>query len=125
MKTLNFNPQTIVLSMGLAGLMLTVSSLNAQDDGNRGLFSKGYVADEEEAYSPKGLMNIEEFGIGYNLYNQQFGGNWDVDGYGFFNLYNQYFGQETPLGNGILFLTAAGAAYALRKRKRNDNKQKS
>ena len=51
----------------------------------------------------------------YDLHNQQFGSGYD--------LYNQTFGQQSaPVGSGLLILAAAGAGYALRKRKNNSKK---
>ena len=125
MKT-SIKLKTIVLSLEVAVMMLTATNLNAQSDGSRGLFSRGKAFDksDQEAYYIWGLMNRggdSELGMGYNLFNQQFGD----DLYGGYNLYNQTFGQEVPLGSGWLILTAAGAAYALKKRINNDKNQKS
>ena len=55
---------------------------------------------------------------GYNFGTQQFGD--DVNGG--FNIGTQLFGQEAPLGGGWLVLTMAGAAYAYKKRKNNNDK---
>ena len=58
---------------------------------------------------------------GYTLFNQQFGS--DDNDNGGYELYNQIFGQDAnldvPLGSGLLILAAAGAGYALKKRKSN------
>ena len=86
------------------------------------------LVEEEEFYKEHGyrggLFNRNYNGYGgYNLYNQLFGS----DVIGGYELYNQTFGQdneEAPLGSGLLILTAAGAGYALKKRK-NNKKQKS
>ena len=122
--------KTLAFSLGLVVLLLSATNLNAQDSGSRGLFNRGmaYNKDEEEQDS-RGLMNRgADEGEGFHLFNQQFG----TDEEGGFELQNQTFGQDdegetddAPLGSGLLILTAAGAGYALRKRKNNDNKQKS
>lgn len=96
-----------------------------------GLFGMGPLPEEleEEEYFENvgyrgGLFNRNYYGYGgYNLYNQLFGS----DVLGGYELYNQTFGQENeeaPLGSGLLIMTAAGAGYALKKRK-NNKKQKS
>ena len=123
--------KTLAFSLGLVVLLLSATNLNAQDNnGNRGLFNRGtdYEKDEKEQDS-RGLMNRgADEGEGFHLFNQQFG----TDEEGGFELQNQTFGQDdegetddAPLGSGLLILTAAGAGYALRKRKNNDNNQES
>ena len=108
--------KVLVLSLGLVLGMTMPKIARAQFGG--GVFGYGR---EVERQSRDGVFDAAA-GLGYyNLYNQQFGDNQ----YGGYNLYNQTFGQEVPLGSGWLILTAAGAAYALKKRINNDKNQKS
>ncbi len=84
--------------------------VSAQKGG--GIFYRGDKAENVDNVS---MMSRGATG-GYNLNNQNFGSN----GY---ELHNQTFGQETtPLGGGLLILVAAGAGYALKKRKNNNKK---
>lgn len=54
-------------------------------------------------------------GGAYSLDNQQFGS----DANGGYNLNNQTFGQDpAPLGSGLIIMLAAGAGYAVMRRKR-------
>ena len=101
--------KTLSFSLGLVVLMLSATNLNAQDDSNRGLFNRG-TANEKEVQNIRGLMNRgPDDGEGFHLFNQQFG----TDEEGGYELQNQTFGQDddddTPLGSGLLILTAAGA----------------
>ena len=115
-KSLIINKRkAVVFSLGLAALTLTATNLNAQYYGDRGVLGRGMAPDDEAGYSSRGLMNVREDWFGYNLFNQQFGS----DVIGGYELYNQTFGQDAPLGTGLLILTAAGAGYALTKRKSN------
>ena len=114
----NRKSKIFIFSLVLAALMMVTLSLNAQRYGSRGLFDKGFrSAEEEEEFDFRGLMDITDSGEGaYNLSNQQFG----IDEYGGYHLSNQFFGQEdTPLGSGLLILSAAAAGYALRKKNHN------
>ena len=83
--------KALVLSMALAAGLLVPVTMNAQDyDGSRGLFGRGFAA--EDAAS-----NNRDGGIGL-------GGAESED-------------PTSPLGSGILVLVAAGAGYAALKRK--------
>ena len=110
-------PRDIVLSLVLAAAMLPTSTIFAQGMLNL-LDDEYYEQIELEAPNRRGLLNGGPTG-GYSLYNQQFGS----DENGGYELYNQTFGQEVPSGSGLLILTAAGAGYALRKRKNNKNQK--
>ena len=92
--------KTLVFSLGLAFLTLTANHLNAQNDGSRGLFGLGKSsADYDYNYNNRdGLMNA-------NI-NSNTGG-----------IQNDDFGA--PLGSGIAILLAAGAGYAVIRRKRS------
>ena len=110
----NRKRKALLLSLGWAlGVMIPKVDY-AQCGG--GLLGYGH---EVEQQSRESLFGNENYPIGINLYNQQFG-----DEFGGFNLYNQSF-EEVPMGSGLLILTAAGAGYALKKRKSNIKKHKS
>ena len=51
---------------------------------------------------------------GYNIGTQGFG----LDVNGGYGIGTQQFGQESPLGEGLLVMMAAGAVYIMRKRKK-------
>ena len=93
--------KTLVFSLGLAFLTLTANHLNAQNDGSRGLFGLGKSsADYDYNYNNRdGLMNA-------NI-NSNTGGGIQNDDFG------------APLGSGIAILLAAGAGYAVIRRKRS------
>ena len=88
--------KTIVFSLGLATMTLTANSLTAQQGG--------------------GFINNQGFGStgGGNIGNQSFGVTNNS------NIGNQTFGNqpEMPLGSGLLIMVAAGASYALLKKKK-------
>lgn len=97
---------TLVLSVGL------LLPIGASAQTGSGVFYRG---DNAESADNPSMMNRSGIG-GYNLNNQNFGS-------GGYELHNQTFGQETtPLGSGLLILVAAGAGYALKKRKNNSKK---
>jgi hypothetical protein len=111
--------KAIVLLMVLAAGMLLPVGASAQDEprhgGLFGLFGL-FNSEEEEV----GMLDRDGSGSeegGYTLFNQQFG----TDVNGGYDLHNQTFGQsnDSPLGSGWLILVAAGAGYALKKRKNN------
>jgi len=105
-----FNKKTLLLTLALSAVLLLPMGVSAQKGG--GIFYRGDKAENVDNVS---MMNRGATG-GYNLNNQNFGSN----GY---ELHNQTFGQETtPLGGGLLILVAAGAGYALKKRKNNNKK---
>lgn len=102
--------KTLLLTLALSAVLLLPMGASAQKGG--GIFYRGDKAENVDNVS---MMNRGATG-GYNLNNQNFGSN----GY---ELHNQTFGQETtPLGGGLLILVAAGAGYALKKRKNNNKK---
>lgn len=106
--------KALMLLMAMAALLSVPIAASAQYDGSWGVFGRGFEAEAEPSRSLMGGATG-----GYELHNQQFGSD-DNGGY---NLYNQTFGQEAPLGSGLPILTAAGAGYALRKRKNNKNQK--
>jgi len=112
MKKQKQNLKALVLSLGLGTAMLCAPSVQAQ--GVFGDLLDNYY-DEQEA--SRGALLGKGGDGGYDLYNQQFGSN-DSGGY---DLFNQTFGVESPLGSGLFILAAAGAGYALKKRKNNKN----
>lgn len=102
--------KTLLLTLALSAVLLLPMGVSAQKGG--GIFYRGDKAENVDNVS---MMSRGATG-GYNLNNQNFGSN----GY---ELHNQTFGQETtPLGGGLLILVAAGAGYALKKRKNNNKK---
>ena len=56
MNLTRIKSKTIVFSLVVAVLTLTVTNLNAQNDGNGGLFGWG-KATEKEMYNYRGVMN--------------------------------------------------------------------
>ena len=88
MNKFNLKREAIVLSLGLAAMMLLATNLTAQNGG--GIFERGFVSDNVES-------NNRDGGIGL-------GGAQSED-------------PTSPLGSGIAILTAIGAGYALLKRK--------
>ena len=105
--------KTIALSLGLAAAMLPVANVSAQ--GVFGDLLDNYYIEMEQDNRGALLRGRSYEDMGFNLHNQQFS-----DDEGGYNLYNQFF--EVPLGSGLLILTAAGAGYALKKRKSNKKK---
>ena len=90
--------KTLVFSLGLAALTLTANNLNAQNDGNRGLFGMGKSsADHDYNYSSRGLMDVNiNSNTGDGIQNDSFG---------------------APLGGGIAILIGAGLGYVALKKK--------
>ena len=119
----NNKPKIIVLSLLLiVGMLLPVGASAQQRNLYGGLFGYyGWFNSELKEVEEGGLFragaNEDDFNC--NLFNQNFSPIFgdDIAGY---NLYNQSF-EEVPLGSGLLILTAAGAGYALKKRKSNKN----
>ena len=121
--------KAIVLSIVLvAGMLLPVGALAqgyARRGGLFGYYYYGWFNSELKEVEEGGLFragaNEDDFNC--NLFNQNFSPIFgdDIAGY---NLYNQSF-EEVPMGSGLLILTAAGAGYALKKRKSNIKKHKS
>lgn len=102
--------KALALSLALAAMLSAPVAASAQG-GDRGLLGRGQEA-AEDGHS-RGMLNGSSGG--YSLFNQQFGS----DQNGGYELHNQTFGQDAPLGSGLLILAAAGAGYALKKRKSN------
>ena len=95
----------MVFSLGLAAMTLTVNNLSAQNGG--GLFGRG----ETEAGNRAGTSSV------CGIANDGFGG--ETNG-----IINDGFGGESPIGGGLLVMTAAVAGYAvLRRKKPEQNKQ--
>lgn len=103
------NKKVLLLTLALSAGLLLPLDMNAQKGG---MFARGNKTESTDNFS---MMNRGSTG-GYDLHNQQFGSN-TIGGY---DLHNQTFGQEAPLGSGLLILAAAGAGYALKKRKKNN-----
>ena len=84
----------------VAALVLSANTLSAQG----GLFKRGAVA--------------EENGYGYSSHSQNdlLGRSGGTEGI----INNQTFGQDVPLGSSLVLLMAAGAGYALLKRKEDE-----
>ena len=105
------NLKAFVLSLGIVAAMALPYTVSAQ--GVFGDLLDNYYIEMEQDNRGALLRGRSYEDIGINLHNQQFS-----DDEGGFNLYNQFF--EVPLGSGLLILTAAGAGYALKKRKSNN-----
>lgn len=112
--------QALALLMAAAVLMPAGGA--AQDLRPGGLFGQSGGAESGGLLGSRSdgnpyVLSNQQFGSGnagtYSLGNQQFGAGDN----GNYNLTNEQFGA--PLGGGLLILTAAGAAYALGKRKHN------
>ncbi len=105
--------KTLLLSLAMAALMLLPLTINAQYKEHQfGLQEWGQTSllGRQDGGNRSGGSSEN-----YDLHNQQFGSGYD--------LYNQTFGQQSaPVGSGLLILAAAGAGYALRKRKNNSKK---
>ena len=97
MKTNKTNRKTIVLSVVMATLLAIPTLMTAQNDREGSLF---------------GSQTIKQNSTG--LMNQQ-------GDRGTFSLETttQQFGESAPLGSGLLIMMAAGAGYAVARRKRN------
>ena len=95
----NKKKKAIVLSLGMAMLILSATNLNAQKDGSRGLFGKGFESTES---------NRNEGGMEWSG-----GGMTPKDPT-----------QETPLSGGVMLLAMAGAGYALVKSRNGKEEQR-
>lgn len=94
-----------------AGLLLPVSA-SAQTEGG-GLFDKGA---KPEAEPQRGMLGNRSQGSGYGIFTEQFGSEEN----GGYQIGTEQFGHDAPLGSGLFIMAAAGAAYALKKRKKNN-----
>ena len=120
-----FNPQKkmkkktlkcLMLSLGLATMTLAANNLNAQTGG---AFGRG--GHEEAGGSQSGVLDrSSSSGTGYHISTEHFDNGGTS---GMFHIGTQQFGQDVnqpvPLGSGLFIMAAAGAAYALKKRKMN------
>ena len=107
-----FNKKAIVLTLGLATLTLP---LDAQV-----FYNRQHQSSEKENKTDGSLMHRSSDGGGFFIHPQTF---FDGENYGY-NLFNGTFEDvtpEMPLGSGLFIMAAAGAGYALKKRK--DNKK--
>ena len=94
--------KTLVLSLGLAAMMLTVNHLNAQDGG--GLFGWGPTdSNFATASSEEGLLRANTYPIT--------DGGITINGIG---------QSEAPLGSGIAILIGAGLGYVALKKKEDE-----
>ena len=111
--------KAIVLSMVLAAGMLLPAGASAQNDARHGgLFGLfGLFNSEEEEVGMLGRGESLSEGGGYGIFTEQFGQN--DEGQGGFQIGTEQFGNDAPLGSGLFILAAAGAGYALKKRKNN------
>ena len=92
MKNRKTKKKALVLSMALAAGLLVPMTMNAQSDGSRGIFDRGFSASE----------------------SNRDGGGMEWQGGG---MTPQNPNEEAPLGSGLMLLVAAGAGYAALKRK--------
>ena len=99
MKKNKQKKKAVVLSIGLAAMMLTASNLSAQNDGSRGLFGRGFDAGQGDRSG--GGMEWSEGGM-----------------------VAQNPTEQSPLGSGLMLLVAAGAGYALVKSKSGKEEQR-
>lgn len=98
--------KAIVLSLGLAAMTLP-SGAQVVNHG------KQQPGDEHETSG--GLFMHRSQG-GYTVGTEQFGNGTT----GAYQVGTQQFGNPVPLGGGLIIMAAAGAAYALKKRKKNN-----
>ena len=101
----------LAFSLGLAAMTLTANNLNAQNGG--GVFGRGSMPDAEQH---RGSMLGSGLQPGYNIATEQFGSNTN----GGYQIGTEQFGNDAPLGSGLFIMAAAGAAYAFKKRKKNN-----
>ena len=93
--------KAVALSLALAAMTLTANNLTAQNGG--GLFGRG----EADAGNRAGASTTNG-----NVSNDGFGDA--ING----GITNDGFGDTTPLGGGLLVMTAAAAGYAMLRRKK-------
>jgi hypothetical protein len=110
MKIIKRNLKVIMLSLGLAAAMLPVTHASAQVIN---LLDEYY--EEKDQANGGGLLRSGGGSGGYSVSTEQFGNGTS----GAFNIGTEQFGQNAPLGSGLFIMAAAGAAYALKKRKMN------
>lgn len=95
-------------------LLLAISLLPAMAFAQQGggVFGRGKTPD---AVDNNGSMGRGALG-GYNISTEQFGS----DANGGYQIGTEQFGHDAPLGSGLFIMAAAGAAYAIKKRKKNN-----
>lgn len=103
--------KAIVLSLGLGVAMLASTSAQAQMIN---LLDEYY---DEMDRNDQSLMNRSGSGS-YSVSTEQFGNGTS----GPYQISTEQFGNDAPLGSGLFILAAAGAGYALKKRKSNMKK---
>ena len=111
MNKLKRNMKALVLSMGLGTALFFAPSVQAQ--GVLGDLLDNYYDEQEE--SRGALLGKGGGESGYSVSTEQFGNGTS----GTYNIGTELFGQDAPLGSGLFIMAAAGAAYALKKRKMN------
>jgi hypothetical protein len=93
-------PKAVRLALALTVMLLLPISAFAQD----GLFQRGMTDEAYYGYASSDKSSLL--------------GNRNVQTSGTIN--NQIFGQEVPVGSGVILLLAAGAGYAILKRKEDE-----
>ena len=101
-----------MLSLGLGAAMLSSTSMQAQ--GVFGNLLDNYY--EEQDQTNRGALLRQGSGSGYSVAIEQFGSGTD----GSYNIGIEQFGNDAPLGSGLFIMAAAGAAYTIKKRKKNN-----
>lgn len=116
---LNKRKAMLLSSLLALGLMLPTGAAAQQQGGlfehqDFGNGSVGSFTHQNFGNGNIGLFTHQTFGSGYltgDFTHQMFGGGFTGD------FTHQDFGGNAPTGSGLLVLTAAGAVYALRRRK--------
>lgn len=98
--------------MGLGTALFFASSVQAQ--GVLGDLLDNYY--EEQDQTNRGALLRQGSGSGYSIAIEQFGSG-TAGGY---NIGFEQFGNGAPLGSGLFIMAAAGAAYTIKKRKKNN-----
>ena len=101
--------KSLLLMLALSAVLLLPMGVSAQKGG--GIFYRGDKAENVDNVS---MMNRGATG-GYNISTEHFGSGTN----GGYQIGTEQFGQDAPLGSGLFIMAAAGAAYALKKRKMN------
>ena len=102
----------IALMVAMAAGLLLPRAVSAQD-----LFSGNPINNQRFGVGNEAGINNQRFGVTneWDINNQRFGN------YNEIGINNQTFGNRVPLGSGILIMVAAGAGYAVIKRKQQIN----
>ena len=111
--------KTVAFALGLAAMTLPATTLNAQGRPG-GLFGTNAPTEQSQG----GLMgNRTGNSTSFNIGTGQFGGGGGSTG-GNYGIGIGVMGQDppAPLGSGLFIMAAAGAAYAIsKKRKKQEN----